>query len=600
LGAKKLDRRASSRIQHKTAVLLPKPTQKHHGERNGNNPTIVAVSQAHTKLCRHGSRSGQESKVCWKSSVLFCVLIVKCGRQVSNAICSLISIVLLSFAIHISSNSKLPETNEELDKSDNDTDNEGNSSSSSEDDEESAKPVTKKPPQKRKSIIPKVLHKLKSKTKVPTKNTKSTHASKSALTTMAKKYLGPTETTETSLLAALLMHSPPHDVACRVVATYDADPNQAQLDLYNLLFRSVGGSHEHLLSMGDLETDDWTDSIGQLIHDMSLAPHVLFVADCLEETPGRTTVASREYRKTLQDFWHALGTAALTYEESHVAAGAAVDRGRELLLCLTELVSVGQPDIRAAATCAVYEMTMALLERSVAVQQKLSVAKRQHAVAVRSKSTTKSTALAEQMRAWRQTTRDLDELVCESVASGVFGKRVRDSNKSIRAMSLNWITRAMAARPDLFLTNSFLKYFGWFLSDKEAVVRGRAILGLLHPFERNAAAANGEPQVKLSAMSSVINKFIARLTDCVIDVDVDVQEKAIKLLLMLSRQGFLDSLNDDNKWDQINIRAFDPDVTPVARRDSLYFVLEQLESFDGDVPDAEVKTIEQINGLAQW
>jgi cohesin complex subunit SA-1/2 len=180
--------------------------------------------------------------------------------------------------------------------------------------------------------------------------------------------------------------------------------------------------------------------------------------------------------------------------------------------------------------------------------------------------------------------------------------RYRDSNMYIRADSLRALGTYTLIRPDMLLVGSYLKYFGWLLSDKETCVREQAVLGFLGPF-REVAKAKGKREASPMDMSnakSVIEKFLPRLADCAIDVDFQVQERAMELLLVLMREDFLDSLDDDDIWEQINLQALALDTTPAVRRDALYFIIDQLEAFDSGPAKTEAKMVERIDGIAQW
>ena len=46
----------------------------------------------------------------------------------------------------------------------------------------------------------------------------------------------------------------------------------------------------------------------------------------------------------------------------------------------------------------------------------------------------------------------------------------------------------------------------------------------------------------------------------VVNVDGDVQEKAIELMLQLLKSGFLDDVGDDGLWNLMNCRALAADA----------------------------------------
>jgi cohesin complex subunit SA-1/2 len=509
-----------------------------------------------------------------------------------------------------------------------------------------------------------------------------------AMTALAKKVLDPSETPETSLVAALLasyktteendsrtnkrrrgrgrstgtgsagtgtnnetMYTAQLEkIARTVIQEHGTDPNKAQVALFNLLFRSVGGTVKTNLDAAEIELEavseeEWMELITSIVKEMqttgtdrillcadpSGAAHAASKNNNNNSNTGTTSkahsVGAREYRKIYEEFWYLLGKVALTGSVQDAAARVkqnddnsdsendsnddqvdkadnsrfAVELARDLVARLIEMVGVGQPDIRAAATTAVYQLGTAMLERTVELNSKLQVATRQLSVAKRAKQARKAEALKLQVDSWKRTVAELEEIVKETIM-GVFMNRYRDSNMYIRADSLTALGTYTLMRPDIFLVGSYLKYFGWLLSDKAACVREKAILGFLGPFREvaNAKTKREASPFDMSNAKSVIEKFLPRLADCVTDVDFQVQERVMELLLVLMREDFLDSLEDDEIWEQINLQAVAGDTTPAVRRDALYFIIDQLEAFDSGPAKTEAKMVERIEGIAQW
>jgi cohesin complex subunit SA-1/2 len=113
---------------------------------------------------------------------------------------------------------------------------------------------------------------------------------------------------------------------------------------------------------------------------------------------------------------------------------------------------------------------------------------------------------------------DLEALV-DANFSAVFMNRYRDSNPHIRALTISKLGTMCLARPDLYLRDRYLKYIGWTLSDKAAVVRIASLQALCAPFS--------DSTIDSAAMQNVISKFLSRLADCTTDIDVDVQQEAM-------------------------------------------------------------------------
>ncbi len=126
-------------------------------------------------------------------------------------------------------------------------------------------------------------------------------------------------------------------------------------------------------------------------------------------------------------------------------------------------------------------------------------------------------------------------------------------------------------RPDMFLTDKYLKYFGWMMHDKDHRVRRAALGGLLAPFRAVQDAAEGKARkvgdenlmiekIDLGRLDQVVAKFLPRIVDSVLDTVGSVQEIAMNLMLVLLKGGFLDDVNDDKLWDQTNQRCLAEDA----------------------------------------
>lgn len=383
-------------------------------------------------------------------------------------------------------------------------------------------------------------------------------------------------------------------IAQRVIEEYGENSVATEVNLFNLILRSVGGDRKSLLDpeKSDLEemTDEEFDELIQtILSDMEDVPadRTPFVANTTKLTTGQS-----EYRKIFSEFWYRLAQTSLTVEGSGKSERFRVETTRDLVAHMAELLSLGVPDIRMGILTAVYQMSRAMLERTVELRNKVTTAERQLAVAKRSKQQRKEESLAEQIDSWKRTIDDCEKFVQEMVVSTVIVKRYRDSCEFIRVATLETLTEFCVIRPDLFVTNMYLKYFGWMLSDHDAGVRVASIKGLLVPLEKES--------VDTDAMDKVLGKFLSRLTDMTTDVNQGVQEVAMALLLKLLRCDYFEKVKDDSIWDRINAMALDTDASPTFRRDALYFVLEQIEDFDAGPSKTEREAVDQIAKLSLW
>ncbi len=217
----------------------------------------------------------------------------------------------------------------------------------------------------------------------------------------------------------------------------------------------------------------------------------------------------------------------------------------------------------------------------------------------------KAESLKHQIDSLKRTCDDLEYILETVFVKAIFMHRYRDSNMYIRASCLQALGRMTIVRPDLFLMDKYLKYFGWMMSDKSECVRVAALEGLFRPFQFKDSQQNSKltDKIDLVSMDRVVSKFLPRLVDCVIDIHDSIQEYAMKLLLSLMKNDLLDEAEDKDEdesdlmteemWDQVNLMALESDTTPTVRRDALYFIMEQLEDFDDEDED-EIEDMDDV------
>ena len=286
------------------------------------------------------------------------------------------------------------------------------------------------------------------------------------------------ETAEDSLFAALLnsyvtpsgertnVYTPQlQTIARSLIKKYNNDANQIQIDLVNLLFRSVGGSRATILpdetNFEEMDSEEWAAKITDLVDDMRYTsvdmvcicadPNGALHAASVEkgETPKTTSPSLQlaEYRRVYQEFWHVLAKTAL--EEG--PQGLQAEIPRELIMRMTEIVTAGQPDIRAAAVIATFQMGQAVLDHTAHLGDKLQVAQRQLRASHKQKA--KAENLRNQVNSIKRQRDELEELIKGLVVDSVFSLRYRDSNYHTRAYSLESLSKMTLTRPDLFLVD---------------------------------------------------------------------------------------------------------------------------------------------------
>uniref|UniRef100_A0A8C5TBC5 Cohesin subunit SA n=1 Tax=Malurus cyaneus samueli TaxID=2593467 RepID=A0A8C5TBC5_9PASS len=96
----------------------------------------------------------------------------------------------------------------------------------------------------------------------------------------------------------------------------------------------------------------------------------------------------------------------------------------------------------------------------------------------------------------------------------------------IRATCMEEICSWIKTYPDAFLNDSYLKYIGWMLNDKQAEVRLKCLLGLQGIYSRKEL---------VSRMDLFTNRFKDRIVSMPLDKDHEVAVQAMKLLMLMSQ-----------------------------------------------------------------
>ncbi|NXM66217.1 STAG2 protein, partial [Serilophus lunatus] len=113
-----------------------------------------------------------------------------------------------------------------------------------------------------------------------------------------------------------------------------------------------------------------------------------------------------------------------------------------------------------------------------------------------------------------------------AIFKGTFLNRYRDVIPEIRATCIEEIGSWIKTYPDAFLNDSYLKYLGWMLYDKQAEVRLKCLLGLQGIYSRKEL---------VSRMDLFTSRFKDRIVSMPLDKDHEVAVQAMKLLMLMSQ-----------------------------------------------------------------
>ncbi|XP_063058335.1 cohesin subunit SA-2a [Engraulis encrasicolus] len=120
------------------------------------------------------------------------------------------------------------------------------------------------------------------------------------------------------------------------------------------------------------------------------------------------------------------------------------------------------------------------------------------------------------------------ENMMNAIFKGVFIHRYRDAIAEIRAICIEEIGVWMKMYSDAFLNDSYLKYVGWTMHDKQGEVRLKcltALQGLYYNRELN------------SRLELFTSRFKDRIVSMTLDKEYDVAVQAVKLLTLVLQSG---------------------------------------------------------------
>lgn len=129
-----------------------------------------------------------------------------------------------------------------------------------------------------------------------------------------------------------------------------------------------------------------------------------------------------------------------------------------------------------------------------------------------------------QKRKELQENQDEIENMMNAIFKGVFIHRYRDAIAEIRAICIEEIGVWMKMYSDAFLNDSYLKYVGWTMHDKQGEVRLKCLTAL------QGLYYNRELNSKLELFTS---RFKDRIVSMTLDKEYDVAVQAIKLLTLV-------------------------------------------------------------------
>ncbi|XP_069738559.1 cohesin subunit SA-3 [Phaenicophaeus curvirostris] len=194
------------------------------------------------------------------------------------------------------------------------------------------------------------------------------------------------------------------------------------------------------------------------------------------------------------------------------------------------LIGLSDSQVRAfrhTSTLAAMKLMTALVNVALAVRRHQENNRRQFE-AERGKdlgrrAAEKLEALLEKRRELQEQQEEMENMM-NAIFKGVFVHRYRDVVPEIRAICMEELGTWMRSYTASFLTDSYLKYVGWTLHDKQREVRMQCVKALQGLYRNRDTAAH---------MELFTSRFKPRMVAMVLDKDTDVAVQAVKLLTLM-------------------------------------------------------------------
>ncbi|KAL4420809.1 hypothetical protein ABPG75_010465 [Micractinium tetrahymenae] len=240
-----------------------------------------------------------------------------------------------------------------------------------------------------------------------------------------------------------------------------------------------------------------------------------------------TKAAVRAFRGSYLELWAKLMREAYAADQG-LFDQYLLDKLSSLLIALNTSVI---REFRSVATLTSAQLVTAWTHISLALGEARDTAERQLAAEERKKGGGK--AAADRIAAFRRNVdrchARIQELrsYSDALFQGIFAHRFRDCADEIRATVIEGIGSWVRLHPSVFLTDQYLKYIAWALSDKDARVRLASVSALL--------ALYSNPD-NLASLSDFTQRFQQRFSELFYDADEAVAVKGVELNTLLVKQ----------------------------------------------------------------
>lgn len=173
------------------------------------------------------------------------------------------------------------------------------------------------------------------------------------------------------------------------------------------------------------------------------------------------------------------------------------------------------------------------------------------------------------------------EIIIDNLAKLTFIHRFKDVDDSIRCISIEHLTTWIQNYPEKFLKVTYLKYYGWLLSDDSSSVRSQVLRSLPAIISRPKGKA-----VENTAMRQFYERFKQILLDISLkDIDVEIRLLAVNVLVEISSLGYL----DNKEILMISSLIFDDKDVKISSHSKISRFLSSVAKFLANITKEKVK-----------
>ncbi|SCV01197.1 LANO_0F10616g1_1 [Lachancea nothofagi CBS 11611] len=339
--------------------------------------------------------------------------------------------------------------------------------------------------------------------------------------------------------------------------SYSANRTQALQEFINFLLNCCGSLiqvQEHDVASNET-ANETVGEIQLLFQNQELHESYLL----LSKTNKRRARYKPLYHN-FTEFMHKLIEVAnergLLYEESVGSDSAGNENSSLILDLLTWLSSLSVSKIRClrhVATLCMYSFQDYLTELSVDLENNYLVKLRRQ-LSMEEKKKRANPKTAEKLESTIveiQESKSVVENSIDNIIKLAFVHRFKDVDEAIRADSMVHLAIWLENYPEYFMKVTFLKYFGWLLSDLSSTVRLQVLKVLLEVLKFDSKRS--KHKVGNSAIRQFFERFKQRILEmCLKDIDMQVRITAIQVLTQVNSFGYL----EDNEISKVSSLIF--------------------------------------------